>query len=222
MSKSKISKKTILVSSGKGGVGKSTISAALSQQLALKGKKVGLIDSDLYCSSINTMFGIGQGDQQYKYGVHLLSLGYKTEQHVAWRGLIATKVLSSMIKTKEWQDFDYVIIDMPPGTADIHINIASNYEIAGAIIVSTNHQIAMHNAFKAGNLYKQYAIKTLGIAANMCTEINGVKELAQKLNADNVISIPFSSEVAKSCDLGQQIGSQMPDLTILLEDHNSK
>jgi ATP-binding protein involved in chromosome partitioning len=220
MSEKKIvNAKTILISSGKGGVGKSTIAAILAQQLAKKGKRVGLIDADLHCSSINTIFGLNSSEDILSQGVRVISIKALPDQHFAWRGLIATKVLRNMIEMQNLQDFDYVIIDMPPGTGDIHMSIASNYYIYGAIIASTSQKLATDNALKVANLYKRYEIKILGIVSNMSDmqyrgSLNNIQDLATNLQVPQIVEIPFDSLIAKACDEGLAIHA--PDITKLI------
>jgi ATP-binding protein involved in chromosome partitioning len=224
--KSIINTNTILVSSGKGGVGKSTISSILSQQLAKKGRKVALIDSDLHCSSIRTIFGIEKSTNNftYKYGVHVLALETSPDQHFAWRGPIATKVLRNMIGRQNLQDFDYVIIDMPPGTGDIHMSIASHYNIKGAIIVSNPQKIAANNALKTANLYKIYSIEILGVVENMAnlTPLSEnsdslVKKLTTSFQEPKLIKVPFESVISQCCDEGLPLHT-LVDLTQLVNE----
>ncbi len=221
-----INSNTILVSSGKGGVGKSTISCILAQQLSKKGKKVALIDSDVHCSSIRTIFGIEKSVSNfvYKYGVNILALETNPSQYFAWRGPIATKILRNMIDSQNLKDFDYVIIDMPPGTGDVHMSIASNYHIKGAIIVSTPQKIAFNNAIKAANLYKIYSIEILAIVENMSnllspneTSKKALEELAKTLplHLSKTMSLEFNPLISKACDEGLPIDIEV-DLTQLL------
>ena len=224
--KKTINANTILVSSGKGGGGKSTKSCILAQQLSKKGKKVALIDSDMHCSSIRTIFGIEKSASNftYKYGVNVLALETDPTQHFAWRGPIATKVLRNMIDSQNLLNFDYVIIDMPPGTGDMHMSLASNYHIRGAVIVSTPQRIAFNNAIKAVNLYKIYSIEILAIVENMSDLVysnenleSPLEKLAQTLQTSKTIKVQFNSLISKACDEGLPLDNLETDLTQLLD-----
>ncbi|MBK9590511.1 MAG: Mrp/NBP35 family ATP-binding protein [Crocinitomicaceae bacterium] len=156
-------KHIIAVASGKGGVGKSTVTANLAAGLAKLGYKVGLVDADIYGPSMPTMFDlVGQrpvgvdvdGKTLIKpiesYGVKILSIGFfaDPEQAVVWRGPMATKALNQMFKDADWGDLDFMIVDLPPGTGDVHLTLVQNVPLTGAIIVSTPQEVALADARK--------------------------------------------------------------------------
>jgi len=178
-------KNIILVSSGKGGVGKSTVAANLALSLHAKGAKTGLLDADIYGPSLPIMFGLeGEKPQSVqhedgtvkiqpieKFGVKLLSIGFFTDpnQPIPWRGPMATSAIKQLLNDTDWGDLDYLVIDMPPGTGDIHITVAQNYPIAGAVIVTTPQHVALADAIKGMGMFLMDSINIplLGIVENM-------------------------------------------------------
>ncbi|KKX47880.1 MULTISPECIES: Mrp/NBP35 family ATP-binding protein [Sphingobacterium] len=178
-------KNIILVSSGKGGVGKSTVAANLALSLHAKGAKTGLLDADIYGPSLPIMFGLeGEKPQSVqhedgtvkiqpieKFGIKLLSIGFFTDpnQPIPWRGPMATSAIKQLLNDTDWGDLDYLVIDMPPGTGDIHITVAQNYPIAGAVIVTTPQHVALADAIKGMGMFLMDSINIplLGIVENM-------------------------------------------------------
>ena len=178
-------KKVIMVCSGKGGVGKSTISSYLAYYLGLSGYKVGLFDSDIYGPSVQKIFGVdseveikdGTFVPYEKFGVKLMSMGFivKSDDALVWRGPMVTKTLNQMLLQTDWQyrkmliksDLDYLIIDTPPGTGDVHLSLAENYEIDSAIVVSTPQNLAIANAHRSVDMLQKLGIELLGIVENM-------------------------------------------------------
>ena len=177
-------KNIIAVSSGKGGVGKSTIAANLAIALAKLGYKVGLLDTDIFGPSMPKMFGV-EGAQIYgvekdgrqliepieKYGVRLLSIGFfvKPDTATLWRGGMATSALKQLIADADWGDLDYFILDTPPGTSDIHLTLFQTLSITGAVIVSTPQQVALADARKGVDMYMNDKVNVpiLGLVENM-------------------------------------------------------
>lgn len=176
--------KVIAVSSGKGGVGKSTVAANLAVALAKLGYRVGLLDADIFGPSIPTMFDIEDyqpmgeivGDRQLivpaeKYGVKILSIGFfvKPEQATVWRGPMASNALKQLITEANWGELDYFIIDTPPGTSDIHLTLMQTLHISGAVIVSTPQKVALADARKGVDMYQneKVNIPILGFVENM-------------------------------------------------------
>ncbi len=175
-----------MVASGKGGVGKSTVAANLAISLAELGYKVGILDADIYGPSIPRIFNIKEKPEIKdgllipfeKYGLKIMSMGFLVPEGSAlvWRGPMLTKAVHQLFKMTLWatpQDpLDYLIIDTPPGTGDIHLSIAENYEIDGAIVVTTPQALALIDAFKAVDMFKKLQINILGVIENMAYFIN--------------------------------------------------
>jgi ATP-binding protein involved in chromosome partitioning len=177
-------KNIIVVASGKGGVGKSTVAANLATTLARDGYKTALVDADIYGPSIPRMFGIEDakpdvtafGDKQMmfpieKFGVKIMSIGFFVErnQSLIWRGPMAANAVTQLFENTEWGDIDYMIIDFPPGTGDIQLTTLQKLNLAGAIIVTTPQEIALNDARKATSMFTNPDLKVpvLGIIENM-------------------------------------------------------
>lgn len=178
-------KNIILVSSGKGGVGKSTVSSNLALALAQSGAKTGLLDADIYGPSLPIMFGLEGAKPMAtqmpdgktkiepieKFGLKLLSIGFFTDpnQPIPWRGPMATSAIKQLFNDADWGELDYLIVDMPPGTGDIHITVSQTYPISGAVIVTTPQQVALADAIKGIAMYQMEGINVpiVGIVENM-------------------------------------------------------
>lgn len=226
-------KNIVAISSGKGGVGKSTVSANLAISLQKMGFKVGLLDADIYGPSMPTMFDV-EGAQPHSvqvdgkskmkpiesYGIKLLSIGFfaGTDQAVVWRGPMAAKALNQMIRDAHWGELDFLLIDLPPGTGDIHLSIVQQIPITGAVIVSTPQNIALADARKGVAMFKMEAINVpvLGIIENMAyftpAELpenkyyifgqNGAKNLSEKLDVPFLGEIPLVQSIREAADVG--------------------
>lgn len=174
----------VAVASGKGGVGKSTITANLAAGLAKRGYKVGLVDADIYGPSMPTMFDVvGQRPRGIEregktliqpivsHGVSILSIGFFADpkQAVVWRGPMATKALNQLFKDADWGDLDIMLVDLPPGTGDIHLTLVQNVPLTGAIVVSTPQEVALADAQKGIHMFRMDALKVpvLGLVENM-------------------------------------------------------
>ena len=214
-------KNIILVSSGKGGVGKSTVAANLALALANTGAKTGLLDADIYGPSVPLMFGVEGAKPQSsqgpdgknrivpveRYGLKLLSIGFFTDpnQPIPWRGPMATSAIKQLFGDTDWGELDYLIVDMPPGTGDIHITTAQSYPIAGAVIVTTPQQVALADAIKGMAMYQMEGVKVpiIGVIENMSyftpAELPDNKyyifgkDGGKRLAADN--QVPFLGEI---------------------------
>jgi ATP-binding protein involved in chromosome partitioning len=170
--------KVIIVASGKGGVGKSTVSSLIAMQLSANGKKVGLLDADIYGPSIPTIFNVddqfpeaidGKFEPVKSSNISIMSIGFlvKSGAALAWRGPMLSKSLNQILFSTNWGELDYLIIDMPPGTGDIHITIAQRCKIDYVVIVSTPDKISLKDVERAIDLYQKLGLKISGIVQNM-------------------------------------------------------
>lgn len=227
-------KNIIAIASGKGGVGKSTVTANLAVALAKKGYKVGLIDADIYGPSMPLMFNVEDekpmpievnGKSMIKpvesYGVKMLSIGFfaNTDQAVVWRGPMATKALTQLFTEAHWGELDYMLIDLPPGTGDIHLSLVQTVSVTGAIIVSTPQKVALIDARKAIGMFnlKQINVPVLGMIENMAyftpEELpnnkyyifgkEGLKDLAEQHTMPLLGQIPLVQSVREAGDAGR-------------------
>ena len=229
----------VAVASGKGGVGKSTVTSNLAVTLSKMGFKVGILDADIYGPSIPIMFDIQNekplavnvdGKSKMKpvesYGVKILSIGFftKPDQAVVWRGPMASKALNQMIFDAAWGELDFLLIDLPPGTGDIHLSIMQSLPITGAVVVSTPQTVALADAKKGVAMFQQESINVpvLGIIENMAyftpEELpdnkyflfgkEGAKHLAEDLKIPFLGEIPLVQSVREAGDLGRPAAMQ--------------
>ncbi len=227
-------KKIIAVASGKGGVGKSTICANLAAGLAKRGYKVGLVDADIYGPSMPLMFDVfnekpgvsGEGANNKimpveNYGVKMLSIGFFAEanQAIVWRGPMASKALSQMFTDVHWGELDFMLIDLPPGTGDIHLQLVQQIPLDGVVIVSTPQPVALADARKGVGMFQleNINISVLGIVENMAwftpEELpenkyfifgkEGAKSLAEELNVNLLGQIPIVQSIREAGDVGR-------------------
>ncbi len=232
-------KNIIAIASGKGGVGKSTITANLAITLAKMGFSVGILDADVYGPSMPIMFDVTNkkplsvtvnGRSKMKpienYGVKMLSLGFFTDanQAVIWRGAMASKALNQMIFDAHWGELDFMLIDLPPGTGDIHLSIVQAIPVTGAVIVSTPQNIALADAKRGVAMFKQDNIKVpvLGIVENMSyftpKELpenkyyifgkDGAKNLAEDIKTTFLGEIPLVQSIREAGDVGHPVALQ--------------
>ena len=233
-------KNIIAVASGKGGVGKSTVTANLAVTLSKMGFKVGVLDADIYGPSIPIMFDVQNekplavnvdGKSKMKpvenYGVNVLSIGFftKPDQAVVWRGPMAAKALNQMIFDAAWGELDFLLIDLPPGTGDIHLSIMQSLPITGAVVVSTPQTVALADAKKGVAMFQQDSINVpvLGVIENMAyftpEELpdnkyyifgkEGAKHLAEDLKTPFLGDIPLVQSVREAGDLGRPAALQV-------------
>ena len=233
----------IAVTSGKGGVGKSTITSNLAVSLSKMGFNVGILDADIYGPSIPLMFDVQnekplavniEGKSRMKpienYGVKILSIGFftKNDEAVIWRGPMASKALNQMIFDADWGKLDFLLIDLPPGTGDIHLSIMQSLPISGAVVVSTPQTVALSDARKGVSMFKKENINVpvLGIIENMSFFIpkelpenkyyifgkEGAKNLATDLEIPFLGEIPLIQSVREAGDYG--IPASMQENTI--------
>ncbi len=229
-------KNIIAIASGKGGVGKSTVSSNLAVALTKKGYKVGLIDADIYGPSVPIMFDVENrrprvekiGDKNYiipveQYGVKMLSIGFFADisQAVVWRGPMASKALRQMFIDAYWGELDYLLIDLPPGTGDIHLTLVQSVPVTGAIIVSTPQKVALADARKGIGMFKLPSIKVpvLGLVENMAyftpAELpnnqyfifgkDGAENLAKELEVLLLGKIPIVQSICEGGDQGKPV-----------------
>ena len=226
-------KNIIAVSSGKGGVGKSTVAANLAVALAKAGYKVGLLDADIFGPSVPKMFQV-EDARPYaetidgrdmiipveRYGLKLLSIGFfvDPDQATLWRGGMASNALKQLIADAAWGDLDYFLIDLPPGTSDIHLTIVQNLAITGAVVVSTPQQVALADARKGINMFTNDKVNVpiLGLVENMAwftpAELpenryyifgrEGAKRLAEEMNVPLLGQIPLVQSICEGGDNG--------------------
>ncbi len=233
-------KNIIAIASGKGGVGKSTVTANLAVSLQKMGFKVGILDADIYGPSIPIMFDVEKerplaenvdGKSKMKpvenYGVKILSIGFFTQpdQAVVWRGPMASKALNQMIFDAYWGEIDFLLIDLPPGTGDIHLSIMQSLPITGAVIVSTPQVVALADAKKGVAMFQQESINVpvLGIIENMAyftpKELpnnkyyifgkEGAKHLAEDLGVPFLGALPLVQSIRESGDIGSPAALQV-------------
>ena len=229
----------IAIASGKGGVGKSTVTANMAVTLSKMGFKVGVLDADIYGPSIPIMFDVEaekplavnvDGKSKMKpvenYGVKILSIGFFTQpdQAVVWRGPMAAKALNQMIFDAHWGELDFMLIDLPPGTGDIHLSIMQSLPITGAVIVSTPQNVALADAKKGVAMFQQESINVpvLGIIENMAyftpAELpdnkyfifgkEGAKNLAEDLQVPFLGELPLVQSIREAGDVGRPAALQ--------------
>ncbi len=224
-------KNIIAVASGKGGVGKSTTAVNLALALAAEGARVGILDADIYGPSQPHMLGIGQrrpeiagepGKQQMlplmAYGIQSISMGYLVteETPMLWRGPMATGALQQLLMQTRWDNLDYLIIDMPPGTGDIQITLAQKVPVTGAVIVTTPQDIALLDAKKGVEMFRKVNVPVFGVVENMAIHIcsncghaehifgeGGGERIARDYQTDLLGSLPLDLSIRANTDAGK-------------------
>ena len=224
----------LAISSGKGGVGKSTIAANLAAELARRGRRVAVMDADVYGPNIPRMFGVnekppvrnGKIVPLERYGVRLISLGFLVERDAPaiWRGPIVTKIIQQFLRDVDWGQLDYFIVDLPPGTGDAQLSLAQTVQLDGALIVTTPQEVAIGDALRGAKMFDRVGVPVVGIVENMSyfacphcgerTEIflaNGGQRLADELGVPLLGQIPLQARMADLADDGQPIVIAQPD-----------
>ena len=220
-------KNIVAVASGKGGVGKSTTAANLALALAAEGASVGLLDADIYGPSMPMMMGIsGRPETEdgktmepmRNYGVQVMSIGFlvDADQAMVWRGPMATQALDQLLRQTRWQDLDYLIVDMPPGTGDIQLTLSQRVPMTGAVVVTTPQDIALLDAVKGINMFEKVGVPILGIVENMAVHVcsqcghaehifgnEGGKKLALQKGVDYLGAMPLALQIREQADSGK-------------------
>jgi len=230
-------KNTIAVSSGKGGVGKSTVSATLAVALAQTGAKVGLLDADIYGPNIPMMMGVNRQPEQRNdklipaesHGVQLMSMGFlvNEEEPIIWRGPMIHGAMQQFLRDVAWGELDYLIVDLPPGTGDAQLSIVQLVPLTGAIIVTTPQAVSLHDSKKGLAMFQRVHVPLLGIIENMsyfnCPHCNerteifshgGGKKAAEKLGVPFLGEIPIDSAIREGGDNGTPILISHPNSAV--------
>jgi ATP-binding protein involved in chromosome partitioning len=225
--------KIIAVSSGKGGVGKSTVAANLAIALAQAGHRVGLMDADIYGPNIPRMFGVFEKPPVVNsriqpleaHGIKLISLGLLVDRDapVIWRGPIIMKVLTQFLNDVEWGELDFFVVDLPPGTGDAQLSLAQSTRIAGAVIVTTPQEVAVGDALRGAKMFEKVQVPVIGVVENMSgfTTPNGERielfgagggqRLADELRVPLLGQVPLQLGIAEAGDVGKPALIAVPD-----------
>ena len=219
-------KNVIAIASGKGGVGKSTTTVNLALALASEGARVGVLDADIYGPSIPTMLGIdGKPETEdgktmlpkLGHGLQTNSIGFliDKDQAMVWRGPMVTQALDQLLRQTQWQDLDYLLVDMPPGTGDIHLSLAQRVPLTGAVIVTTPQEIALMDARKGLKMFEKVSVPILGIVENMglhiCSQCGhmehifgegGGESMSQTYGVPMLGSLPLTRTIREQADSG--------------------
>jgi ATP-binding protein involved in chromosome partitioning len=225
----------LAVSSGKGGVGKSTVAANLALALAAEGATVGILDADIYGPSQPRMLGLKGGPKttdgqkivpMEAHGLQAMSIGVlvKQDQAMIWRGPMATQALQQMFAQTLWEDLDYLVVDLPPGTGDIQLSLSQQIPVAGAIAVTTPQEVAVDDVRRAARMFAQVKIPVLGVLENMSTHIcsncgfeeavfgsGGGERIAGELGLPLLGQIPLNAGLGQSTDQGAPIVAADPE-----------
>jgi ATP-binding protein involved in chromosome partitioning len=222
----------VAVASGKGGVGKSTVATNLALAFQLQGKRVGLLDADIYGPSIPIMMGIhGVFDPNAtqfpldRYGLKLMSMGFwvKPDQAMIWRGPMVHKYLTVFLTQIPWGELDYLVIDLPPGTGDAQLTMTQTAPLSGAVIVTTPQEVSLIDARKGLEMFRQVRVPVLGIVENMSYFVGedgkqyeifrhgGGRKLAQDAGVPFLGEVPIDPRVAECGDTGDPIVHKYPD-----------
>ncbi len=228
-------KNVIAVASGKGGVGKSTLSVNLALALAVEGATVGLLDADIYGPSQPRMLGVsGQPDSKdgkslepmLGYGIQSMSIGYLIEEEtpMIWRGPMVTQALEQLLRDTRWRDVDYLIIDLPPGTGDIQLTLAQKVPVSGAVIVTTPQDIALLDARKGLKMFEKVKVPVLGVVENMSTHVcsncgheehifghGGGARMAAQYEVPFLGELPLDLSIREDTDAGKPTVVRDPD-----------
>jgi ATP-binding protein involved in chromosome partitioning len=226
--------KIIAVSSGKGGVGKSTVAANLAIALVQAGYRVGVMDADVYGPNIPRMFGVNERPPVFggkirpleAYGVKLMSLGFLIERDAPaiWRGPIIMKIVNQFLRDVDWGQLDYFIVDLPPGTGDAQLSLVQATHVAGALIVTTPQEVAVGDALRGAKMFERVGVPLIGVVENMSGftdaetgrkfdlfSSGGGQRLADEVGAPLLGSVPLQPQLAALADAGRPILIAQPD-----------
>ena len=235
-------KNIVAVASGKGGVGKSTTAANLALALSREGARVGILDADIYGPSQGVMFGIAEGtrpkikDQKWfvpieAHGIEVMSMAFLTDDNtpMVWRGPMVSGALLQLVTQTAWNDLDYLVIDMPPGTGDIQLTLAQKVPVAGAVIVTTPQDLALLDAKKGVEMFRKVNIPVLGVVENMAVHIcsncghaehlfgeGGGEKLATQYGVELLASLPLSMLIREQADGGKPTTIAEPESQIAM------
>jgi ATP-binding protein involved in chromosome partitioning len=228
----------IAVASGKGGVGKSTVAANLALALAAEGARVGMLDADIYGPSQPTMLGISGKPESIDgktfnplvgHGIQASSIGFLVDQDqpMVWRGPMVTSALQQLLTLTNWDDLDYLVIDMPPGTGDIQLTLAQQVPVTGAVIVTTPQDIALLDAAKGLRMFEKVGVPILGLIENMATHVcsrcgheehifgaGGAQKMAERYSVEVLGSLPLDIRIREDADGGKPTVVAAPDSPI--------
>ncbi|UYN89356.1 MAG: Mrp/NBP35 family ATP-binding protein [Anaerolineales bacterium] len=228
-------KNTVAIASGKGGVGKSTVSVNVAAALAKAGARVGLLDSDVYGPNVPTMMGVkhlpappdasGHLLPAEAYGVKMMSIGFlvKPEQAMVWRGPMLHNAIRQFINDVEWGELDYLIVDMPPGTGDVQLSMAQTTPLSGGVIVTLPQQVSTDDARRGAEMFRQLRVPLMGVVENMSylelpdgkrMEVfgkGGGEALAAEFGVPFIGAVPMESQVRAGGDSGKPIVISHPD-----------
>jgi ATP-binding protein involved in chromosome partitioning len=233
-------KNIIAVASGKGGVGKSTVSVNLALALALEGASVGILDADIYGPSQPRMLGVQQKPESkdgktiepvVSHGIQSMSIGYLIDEEtpMIWRGPMVTQALEQLLRDSNWRELDYLVVDLPPGTGDIQLTLAQKVPVTGAVIVTTPQDIALLDARKGLKMFEKVEIPVLGIIENMSTHIcskcgheehifgeGGGARMAKQYDIDLLGQLPLDIRIREETDGGKPTVIADPECKIAL------
>ncbi|MGN6391973.1 MAG: P-loop NTPase [Gemmatimonadales bacterium] len=224
----------LAVSSGKGGVGKSTVAVNVAVALAQEGARVGLMDADIYGPNVPRMFGVfekppvigGRIQPLTAHGVKLMSLGFLVARDAPaiWRGPIIMKIVTQFLRDVDWGELDYFIVDLPPGTGDAQLSLVQATQVAGAVIVTTPQEVAVGDALRGARMFERVGVPVIGVVENMSAFIDpatgrrfdlfssgGGQRLAEEIGVPLLGSVPLQPHLAEQADAGQPVLLASPE-----------